>query len=249
MAAQSGWEPVQRVRTYEQVMAQIEEHILDGRLKAGDRLPSERELAASLGVSRPSLRESLRVLEALGIVTIRPGGGADGGAALVDSASGTGGLVNLLKLQLSLGYFSQTEVLETRLALERWSVAEAAVRATTGDHDELAAILDRMDAPAITTGEFNRLDSLFHVRIAESTGNELTAHLMGSLRLAINRQMIEAYARLTDWRATAVTVRAEHRAILGALEQRDPQRAVRLVVDHIEDFYELGGVAGETPRQ
>ena len=60
-----GWEPVQRLRTYEQVMSQIEERILDGRLKAGDHLPSERDLALLLGVSRPSLRESLRVLEAL----------------------------------------------------------------------------------------------------------------------------------------------------------------------------------------
>ena len=110
------------------------------------------------------------------------------------------GFVNLLKLQLALGQFEQTEVLETRIALETWCCEEAAVRATEQDHRELGLILDRMDDPNITTAEFNKLDAAFHVRIAESTGNSPASHLMGSLRVAINRQMIEAYARLEDWK-------------------------------------------------
>lgn len=239
------WEPVQRVRTYELVMSQIEERILDGRLKAGDRLPSERELSLLLGVSRPSLRESLRVLEALGIVDIRLGGGPEGGAVLVTSPGA--GFVNLLKLQLALGQFSQTDVLETRIALETWSVAEAAYRATADDHRELAAILDEMDDPSIETPEFNRLDAAFHVRIADSTGNALTAHLMGSLRTAINRQMIEAYARLADWRETAKTVRHEHHEILTSLERRDADAAVRQVRQHITSFYQAGNLTGSAP--
>ena len=105
------------------------------------------------------------------------------------------------------------------------------------DHAELAAILDRMDDPQITTGEFNSLDTAFHVRIAEAAGNALTAHLMGSLRLAIRQQMIDAYARLADWRTTAVTVRAEHRAILDAIDKRQTDNARTLVRDHIRSFY------------
>ncbi len=244
MAENTSWEPVQRVRTYEQVMAQIEERILDGRLKAGDHLPSERDLALSLGVSRPSLRESLRVLEALGVVDIRRGGGPDGGAVLVGTPGP--GFVNLLKLQLALGHFSQTDVLETRIALETWSCSEAAHRATDDDHAALAGILDAMEDPAIDTREFNRLDTAFHVAIAESTGNALTAHLMQSLRIAINRQMIEAYARLEDWRETAKTVRAEHREILAAIRRRDADEAVRLVRDHITSFYKTSNVGGVT---
>ncbi len=242
MVAAEAWEPVQRVRTYEQVMQQIEERILDGRLKAGDKLPSERDLSASLGVSRPSLREALRVLEALGIVEIRPGGGQEGGAVLVGTPGP--GFVNLLKLQLALGHFSQTNVLETRIALESWSCQEAAYRSDSDDADELAAILDRMDDPSITTKEFNRLDTTFHVRIAESTGNALIAHLMGSLRIAINRQMIEAYAALPDWRETAKTVRHEHRGILHALRERDAVGAVERVRNHITSFYAEGNVGG-----
>jgi GntR family transcriptional repressor for pyruvate dehydrogenase complex len=242
MTSQGDWEPVQRVRTYEQVMNQIEERILDGRLKAGDRLPSERELSLLLGVSRPSLRESLRVLEALGIVDVRLGGGPESGAVLLGSPGD--GFVNLLKLQLALGHFSQNDVLETRIALESWSVEEAAYRGTETDHRELAAILDQMDDPSIETPEFNRLDTAFHVRIAEATGNALTAHLMGSLRIAINRQMIEAYSRLTDWRETGKTVRHEHHEILASLQRRDAPLAVRQVRDHINSFYRAGNVIG-----
>ena len=240
-----GWEPVQRLRTYEQVMSQIEERILDGRLKAGDHLPSERDLAIMLGVSRPSLRESLRVLEALGVVDIRRGGGADGGAVLVGTPGP--GFVNLLKLQLALGHFSSTDVLDTRVALETWSCSEAAYRSSDSDHTELAAILDQMDSPLIEAKEFNRLDTAFHVRIAESTGNALTAHLMGSLRTAINRQMIEAYEGLENWRKTAEIVRHEHREILAAVTEKDAPKAARLVSDHIHDFYKVGNVGGTYP--
>lgn len=226
-------------------MSQIEERILDGRLKAGDHLPSERDLAVLLGVSRPSLRESLRVLEALGVVDIRRGGGADGGAVLVGTPGP--GFVNLLKLQLALGHFDSTDVLDTRTALETWSCTEAATRSSADDHRDLAAILDQMDDLSIEAKEFNRLDTAFHVRIAEATGNTLTAHLMGSLRTAINRQMIEAYERLDDWRATAVVVRREHRTILDAIIRRDAPAASRLVSEHIHDFYKIGNVGGTYP--
>jgi GntR family transcriptional repressor for pyruvate dehydrogenase complex len=241
------WEPVLRVRTYEQVMTQIEDRILDGRLKAGDKLPSERDLSALLNVSRPSLRESLRVLEALGIVDIRPGGGAEGGAVLVGEPGS--GFVNLLKLQLALGQFDATEVLETRIALETWCCEEAANRATNADILELEMILDQMEDPEISTAEFNRLDAAFHVRIAESTGNSLTAHLMASLRTAINRQMIDAYARLENWKETAKVVRSEHRAILEAFRQKNAEAARREVGEHIRSFYKIGNPEALTRSQ
>lgn len=150
------------------------------------------------------------------------------------------GFVNLLKLQLALGQFDQTDVLETRIALETWCCEEAAERATGQDHKDLASILDQMEDPEITTAEFNRLDAAFHVRIAESTGNTLTAHLMGSLRTAINRQMIDAYARLEDWKKTATIVRQEHRQILDAIRRREANEARRTVGDHIRSFYNSG---------
>ncbi|MBN9178838.1 MAG: FadR family transcriptional regulator [Microbacterium sp.] len=242
MGGGDAWEPVQRVRTYEQVMHQIEQRILDGKLRAGDKLPSERDLSASLGISRASLREALRVLEALGIIEIRSGAGPEGGAVLVDSPGD--GFVNLLKLQLALAHFDQNDVLETRVALETWSCWEAAYRANEADFTELAAILDRMDDDSITAAEFNTLDAAFHVRIADATGNALIAHMMGSLRTAIQRRMVDVYATLADWRETAKTVRSEHREILRALIDRDGDRAASLVRFHITSFYTNNNLGG-----
>lgn len=231
------WQPIGRARAYEQVLEQIEERILDGRLAAGDHLPSEREFAATLGISRPSIREALRVIEALGIVQIKRGAGRDSGAVLVSSPGD--GLMNLLKLQIALATFSWDDVLNTRMALEIWCVEEAAWRADKTDHAELTEILDRMDAPEIDSAEFNRLDAAFHVRIAESTGNALTAHFMGSLRTAIHHQMVKMYAELEDWRETAKTVRAEHRAILEAVVSGDRHLAADRMRRHIADFYDI----------
>lgn len=231
-----GWEPVQRVRGHEQVMTQIEQRILSGELSAGDRLPNERELAVMLGMSRPSLRESLRVLEALGVVEIRRGG--EGGAFLTGEPGQ--GFVNVMKMQLALGHFSHDDVLGTRIALESWTCRQAARRATDDDHRRLDEILTSMEDPEITAAEFNALDTAFHVAIAESTSNVLTAHLMQSLRIAINRRMIEVYARLDDWRATAVSVKSEHRAILAAIRSGDSEQAAHLVSDHISSFYVAG---------
>jgi GntR family transcriptional regulator, transcriptional repressor for pyruvate dehydrogenase complex len=241
----SSWEPVHRVRTHELVMSQIEAQLLSGQLKAGDQLPSERELSGLLGVSRSSLRESLRVLEALGIIEVRLGGGPDSGAILRSQPGD--GFVRLLQLELALGHFDPRDVLDTRTTLEEWCCANAAMLADDSDIAELGAILDRMDDPEISTADFNDLDTAFHVRIAEAAGNSLTAHMMGSLRLAIRQQMVDAYAQLADWRATAVTVRAEHRRILGAIADHKPDTARPLVRDHIRSFYTRTGAGAPTP--
>lgn len=235
VVSNGAWEPVQRLRTHELVMNQIEAQLLSGHLKAGDQLPSERDFAGMLGVSRSSLRESLRVLEALGIIEVRLGGGPDSGAVIRREPGF--GFVRLLQLELALGHFADSDVLGTRIALEEWSCADAAELAGPADHAELAAILDRMDDPEISTADFNTLDTAFHVRIADAAGNALAAHLMGSLRLAIRQQMVDAYARLADWRATATTVRSEHRAILAAIEAKQSDEARTLVREHIRSFY------------
>ncbi|MFV0426794.1 MAG: FadR/GntR family transcriptional regulator [Beutenbergiaceae bacterium] len=233
MPEQDGWEPVRRQRTYEQVIARIEDQILDGRLRVGDRLPAEREFAHLLGVSRPSLRESLRVLEALGIVEVRLGG--EGGTFLSSKVSS--GFVNVMKLQHALAYFSSDNIVEARLALEEWSCGEAARRRQSEDLADLSAILDDMERPEIAVAEFNRLDTAFHIRIASATNNSLVAQLMDSLRLLIQRSMVERYSHLPDWRQTAKTVQHEHRDILAAINSQDRGRAASLVRDHIESFW------------
>lgn len=235
MADTADWSSVTRTRTYEQVVHQIRQRILDGRLKAGERLPNERDFAQHLGCSRTSLREALRILESQGIIDVRVGGGPSSGAMITGSARSSMG--DVLELQLALGQYSYDDIVETRMALESWSCLRAASRADSEDLAELDAILSAMEDPDIEVREFNRLDVEFHSTIARSADNSLTRDFMQIVRHAVHAQIIDAYNALPEWQVRAADVRAEHRAILGALSERDGHRASDLVVAHITDFF------------
>lgn len=111
-------------RAFESVLAQIERRIVDDGLTAGDRLPGERQLAEQLQVGRSSVREALRVLESLGVVSSQAGRGPDAGAVL--TARPGSALTDLLRLHLGLASLELREVVDTRLMIERWAAARAA---------------------------------------------------------------------------------------------------------------------------
>src|SRR6266702_8324352 len=94
------FQAVEQRRTFEQVLVQVEEAIISGGLQPGDRLPAERELAQTFGVSRASVREALRVLEMFGVMVARRGTGADAGSVVADSAQS--GLQSALRLHAGL---------------------------------------------------------------------------------------------------------------------------------------------------
>ncbi|HZZ50220.1 MAG TPA: FadR/GntR family transcriptional regulator [Pseudonocardia sp.] len=233
--ADGGWQPVRRLRTHEHVLAQIEQQILDGRLSAGDRLPGERELADYLGVSRAGVREALRVLEALGVLSAGVGSGPGSGSVV--RGEGSEALATLLRLHLALSSFTQSEVMEVRVQLERWSVSQAAVHATAGDVSQLRGAVLAMRQPDIGYEQFNELDTGFHVSIAEMSGNALLGTLMRALRDAVRREMLSVFESLSDWRAVADRVAGQHQEIVDAIEAGDSERAAGLVDAHITTFY------------
>jgi DNA-binding FadR family transcriptional regulator len=239
--AENGWRPVRRLRTHEHVLSQIEEQILQGRLAAGDRLPGERELAEYLGVSRAGVREALRVLEALGVLSAGVGSGPSAGSVV--RGEGTEALSNLLRLHLALSHFTQREVMEVRVQLERWAVSEAAVHATAEDIARLRAAVLAMRQHDIGYDQFNELDTDFHVSIAEMSGNTLLGTLMRALRDAVRREMLAVFESLSDWRATADSLADQHQQIVEAIESGDSARAATLVEGHIDTFYAHAGTA------
>ena len=114
-------------RAWRVVLDKIEGDLLEGRLGPGDRLQPERELAATLGVGRSSVREALRVLEVMGLIRTATGSGPTSGAIV--TATPQGGLAQLLRLQVAAQGFPIPDVYETRLLLEEWAVAHLADRA------------------------------------------------------------------------------------------------------------------------
>lgn len=235
MTGDPAWEPVRRVRTHEQVLAQIEQKILDGTIRAGEKLPSERDLMAALGVSRTSVREALRALEAMGIIESRVGSGRDSGSVVTGQS--TTALTNLLRLHLALTQTSLADLVETRVALERTAARGAASAHTDADLERLTGLLAAMRSTELEYPQFNALDTEFHVSIARISGNALSANLMQALRGAVESEMTAVFTRLPEWRTVADALTNEHEGILRAIEKGDGDAAAELVTCHIERFY------------
>ena len=147
-AMSPGPKPPPRLRTHEQVMAEIENRLNNGTLKAGDRLPPERQFAEALGVSRGAVREALRILEAIGVVEAGPGSGPNSGSRIVKDS--TVGMGMLLRIHLQLASFTETDLLETRLMLERLACRKAASIATGAEIYRLRRLVDEMRAAPTT---------------------------------------------------------------------------------------------------
>jgi GntR family transcriptional repressor for pyruvate dehydrogenase complex len=235
MAEPTIWEPVPRSRTYELVLARIEEQILAGKLRVGDRLPTERELVELLGVSRAAIREALRVLEAQGVLRARVGTGPDSGSVI--AAMPSAGLTQLLRLHIALANFPVNDVVEARAALERSSARLAADQATEADLARMAECLAHMDAPEISREEFNDHDTRFHVAIAEAGGNRLVTDLTVAVRNAVRHTLLASFHRLEDWEDERDRLRAEHHAIHAAIAAGDAESAGDLVEAHIRRFH------------
>ncbi|MFC6061184.1 FadR/GntR family transcriptional regulator [Streptomyces ochraceiscleroticus] len=249
------WRPVRQSRTHELVLESIEERVLAGELKAGDRLPPERELAPVLGVSRSALREALRVLETIGVLVAQAGRGPDAGARIVRNPDDA--LGRLLRLHFALGSYCLEDVLEARVTLERSSFQAAAERAAAGADesaagpdevaagpdgaaaglDEAAELVARMGEPDVGVPEFNDLDTRFHVQIARSSGNALTSTLTSAVRESVRPLILRALEAAEDWPATAAALNAEHAELLRLVRAGDGPRAADLVEQHIRGLH------------
>ncbi|MGC4938386.1 FadR/GntR family transcriptional regulator [Kribbella sp. DT2] len=236
------------MKNYELVLQQVEADLAAGRLRLGGRLPGERALAEQLGISRPSVREAVRVLEALGVVRTATGSGPEAGAVIVAEPSAP--LTALLRLHLATSHLPMGDIVQTRVLLESWSAREAADQLAGGERLEKLEIaeelLRRMDAGGLSPEEFHLLDAEFHVALAGLAGNVLIAAVMGSLRSAIHGYVLAAVPNLPDWDATVVGLRAEHHGIVGAIRDGRGEDAARLVTEHIEGFYRSARLSSPT---
>lgn len=224
-----------RPRAHEEVLRWAEEEMTSGRLTIGARLPGERPLAAQLGVSRASVREAIRVLEAMGLVQTAAGSGPESGAVIVarpDVAIGTA-----LSMHLSTSHLPVADIVQTRVLLESWAVTTAAQYADASHCVHLAGLLDAMDDPRLSPDEFHRLDAQFHVALSELSGNAVISAIMTSLRESIRGYVMDGVRALPDWPTMASRLRREHRGILRAVESGEGERAALLVRRHIEGFH------------
>lgn len=225
------------MRTHQLVLQWIENQLSSGELALGGRLPAERTLAEQLQVSRTSVREAIRILEALGVVRAGVGSGPDAGTVVI--ADPTAALGSALRLHVATSHLPVADIVQTRVLLESWAAARA--RTDSPALAEAATLLERMEA-CPDTDEFLALDVRFHLALAEAAGNAVVSAMMGSLRESIQSYAGKLTANLPDWEATATRLRAEHREILAAINNHDGGKAAGLVAAHIERYYKEAGL-------
>jgi len=219
-----------RVRLSDVVSDQIRAMISGGTLLPGQRLPTERDLAVQLNVSRPSLREALVRLEADGFVKAAGRGGfivSDVTAPLVAYP-----LATLLTQQPN----ASADVFELRRELESLSAAYAAERATAADLKRIAAAFEALEVAA-TDPKHRHIaehDAAFHLAIADATHNVALTHVMHGL-LGLFRESMLTSHRLVDYDDDVeARLLAQHRAIFDAMVARDPMRAREAAAAHLE---------------
>ena len=213
-------------RMSEAIVEQIRTLIRNRRLNPGDRLPSERDLGERMGVSRVTVREALRVLEASGLVEIRVG--ARGGAFVTVPSSTK--LGNDLADLISLSPLTGTDVTEARQVFEAGIVPLVVARATDADVAELRAMVAEHQA-ALRAGTYGMpMSAAFHVRLAASTHNAAIEMLVRSFHgpLLMSLREAQVAAPLMGHRGTT-----EHRDLVEAIADRDADRATEIMRTHL----------------
>src|SRR2546427_4692603 len=163
--------PIKSTRIYEEIVRQVKQMIAEGRLKSGDRLPPERDLAEKFVVSRSSVREALRALESLGLVEIRAGEGTFVREVSVES------LIEPLALVMASQREAIAELFEARRLLEPGIAVLAASRATPEEISEMERILDEQ-ANEIAAGKTGLVqDAAFHGAIGAAAHNRAITRL------------------------------------------------------------------------
>lgn len=216
--------PIQSSKVYERIAAQIEQRILNGELRSGDRLPTERELSEQFQASRTAVREAMKSLAQKGLIDMRPGRGT----IVIDGTSQA--VQHSLSLVLKLGQTDRTvNLVEVREILEPEIAALAAARATEEDILALRAAVAMMDSNMHNAAAFIAADNDFHQTLAKATQNVIILTLVNSI-----------VALLSEQRKHIFTVsggpergQMHHKLLLDAIIQHDCEAARAAMRSHL----------------
>jgi GntR family transcriptional repressor for pyruvate dehydrogenase complex len=218
-----GIAPVKSTRIYQEIVRQVKSMIAEGRLKSGDQLPPERDLAEKFVVSRTSVREALRALESLGLVEIRPGEGTFVREVSVESLIEPLALV-MLSQREALG-----ELFEARQLIEPALAALAARRATPEDVHEMEKILEAQ-AKEVAAGRTGlEQDAQFHAAIGAAAHNRAITRIAHAVMDLLRQSREESLNRP----GRPDRSHNDHRRLLAAIRSRDEAAAHQAMVDHL----------------
>jgi GntR family transcriptional regulator, transcriptional repressor for pyruvate dehydrogenase complex len=228
--------PAQRVRSFDHIVDQIRDAIASGGIAPGERLPSERDLGATFGVSRTTLREALRALEAQGVLEIRTG--SRGGAFVAEPSSElvAGALGSLLRFRSA----TARELAEFRVPFEAENAAWAARRADPSALAELEHIVGGVAMRAhddVAWPEVAALEVHFHEAVARATGNSVRAAIMSAILDALERAFIAV--PVPPGSPLRGELGPELRAVVDAIHAGDDEAAAAAMWAHVSRWSEL----------
>lgn len=215
--------PIRKRSISDDIVQQIITLISNGELKAGQRLPSERELCLRFGAGRSSLREALRCLSIMGVLTARVG---DGTSVAMD---GNKFLETVLQWRMSTQQHNIEDLMQVRIALEGISSAAAATKGNDKDFEALQDLITKMENAVEEPKRFAVLDFEFHLALARASKNKLLFDLISLIRGQLERGVARVL-RSPD--AIPLSV-MEHRDIINAIVARKPQKAHDAMDTHL----------------
>jgi len=224
------FEPIEHQKTADAAVDQIEDLILKGVLQSGDRLPAERVLAEQMQVSRPVLRDALKILEGRDLIEARQGGGT----FVCDLI---GPIFSEAVVQMIARHPSAiSDYFDFRRGIESQASALAAVRAAPSDIRRLREIIDDMDAAhdAEDLDQECRLDVGFHHAVGEAAHNVVLLHTLRSCYRLLENGVFYNRARLYNHPAARAEVLTQHKEIYEAIAAADPVRAQQAAEAHID---------------
>lgn len=226
--------PVQSEKLSTAVVRQIEQLVLRGILRPGERLPAERELAERLGVSRPSLRDAISTLQDQGLLTSRAGAGVY--VADVLGSAFAPALVQLFARHDDAVF----DYLSFRRDMEGLAAERAARLASDTDLRVVQTVFDKMEAAHTKRNPEDeaRLDAQFHMAIIEASHNVVMLHMMRSMYDLLREGVFYNRQIMFKQRATRQTLLDQHRMINDSLQARDAKGARSAVEAHL-DYVEL----------
>ena len=216
----------------DQIFNYLFDQIKSGKMKPGDKLPNERELSQELGVSRPSLREALRAMSQLGLVSTRQGGGSY--INYFDDAY----LKSILQYMTVISDDLLVDLVQVRKTLEAEATRLAARNATEEDLKTIERYatererlyMENRENLSGVRQELNRLDYQFHKSIAEAAKNKVIAAFIVSIHTTFTAHQ----NRVSTKGELAGTVNTTHRELVKALKQRDAEKAGELMYCHLQ---------------
>lgn len=218
--------PIKSSKLSDEVYKQIVSLISSGKLNPGDKIPSERDLAADLRISRQSIREALNRAEVMGLIEVRQGEGS----FILSSVKKS------LKPPLTLIIEKEAErifdFLEIRKLVEGWCAEKAAAEATAEELENMAGILDEMKKVVSKDKQWEELDLNLHLSFAKATHNVIAVHIMEALK-----SNFKPFFRFTKSMPSSEKMDIlwqHHYEIFKAIKQRDPETSKKKVIEHLD---------------